>query len=99
MDTIILHVFIILVSLTGLFFGARALKMLPKDYTIISMVVGAIFILINVLAFSIIRIIDGFDNIIDPSFYNWFSLYVRSQNAMVISWIIYLGWRRLNKKK
>lgn len=99
MDTMILHVLIILISSIGIFYGLRIIKLLPKDYVIISMVVGGLSLIVTMLAFSIIRVIDGIDNVIDTGFYNWFSLFIRTQSVLILTWIIYLAFRRLSKKK
>ena len=94
MDTLIVHFYILIVGIPGLYFLARLLKKAPKGDFLVHMYVGILLLLINMLLFSFARILlTALAVEFKAGFYNWWSLFIRAQEVTLFAWLAwYRGW-------
>ena len=80
MDTLIVHIMIIVVTVLAFCILVHFVKKAPKDNLVVFMLIGCLLILSHILIFSIIRSITIIFHVdVNAGFFNWWSLFVRLQ--------------------
>jgi hypothetical protein len=97
MEINFVEILVFLASATGLYLLIRLLKHYKNNPDAIEIIVFAGALLLNKSLFSGTIIIDKFDNIITPAFYNWWSIFLLMQGAVSILWLVFKYTRRWKK--
>ena len=80
MDTLIVHIMIIVATLLSFCILVHFVKKAPKDNFVVFMLIGCLLILTHILIFSIARSTTIiFHIVVNAGFFNWWSLFVRLQ--------------------
>ena len=99
MDTTVIHAIVTLISLTAFVVLWVVLRKLPRDFFLVSMITLSMALMANAFLFSITYLIDKMDaGIYNVYIYNWWALFIRTQNVSTILYIGILALLRVKRK-
>ena len=96
MDTLIIHIMILLSAIPAFIILLQFLKKIRHDEFLVYMFTGCLLLLGHVILFSVVRIIfEIFPISPNVGFFNWWSLFVRLQTPVTFLWIgLFAKWRK-----
>jgi hypothetical protein len=100
MDINIMHLFIVILCILGMFIMGRCLYLAKRGAFFIGVILFSIVLLINAFLFSAVRLLVplGVDLTAEASFFNWWSIFIRLHTVVTICGIGYLAMRKIQGK-
>jgi hypothetical protein len=94
LDTILAHLFIAIMSPVAIYYLIKLLKEPYKNKFIIRMLTLMVFLMFNIFAFSVGRIITTIFYIPpNANLWNWWSIFIRIENVTSICWLAYSAYK------